>query len=108
MMVIVATSAIDQFRERFDAFQGCGTAARREHAFDSQVDQGIECFERRGGLVKRLMKRDRERPGERDQGLRLLLVDCAGRVKTPSTMPAAPSVLATSISCRMTAISGSE
>ena len=60
----LTTGAIDQLRERFDAIQRCRTPARREHTFDSQVDQGIECFERRWRLVKGLMKGDTERTGQ--------------------------------------------
>ncbi len=109
MICDLTTGAIDQLCERFDSLQRCRTPARGEHTFDSQVDQGIECFERRRRLVKRLMKGDAERPGQCDEGLRSGRGRCAGSaVKTPSTTPAAPSVLVTSISCRMTAISGSE
>ena len=80
-----------------------------KHAFDAQVDQGIEGFQRLTGLVKRLVKRDAKRPGQSDELGGLVAVDCAGSaVRTPRTTPAAPSALATSMSCRMTAISGSE
>ena len=102
-------SVIDQFRESLDSLEGRRPAARGQHAFDAQGDQDIEGLERVRGLVKCLVERDAQRPGQSDELGGLVAVDRrASVVKTPSTTPAAPSVLATSMSWRMTAISGSE
>ncbi len=46
-----------------------------EHAVDSQRDQRVEGFQEIAGLVKCLVKRDAEWPGQRDQPRGLVAVD---------------------------------
>ena len=104
----LVAGAIDQFREVSIPSRAVGRPPEVNTRSTPRVDQDIEGFQRVRGLVKRLVKSDAKRPGQSDELRGLVAIDGRLAVKTPRTTPAAPSVLATSMSCRMTAISGSE
>ena len=44
MIVDLVAGMVDQVRERLDSLESRGSAARGQHAFDAQGDQGVEGF----------------------------------------------------------------